>query len=69
MIFNKKEMTEEDIKHQFITPAIEDRGWERSKIAMEKAITDGMINIKFKTNRCHLDMPNWHFKFNKPAYL
>ena len=46
MIFNKKEMTEEDIKHQFITPAIEDRGWERSKIAMEKAITDGMINIK-----------------------
>ena len=46
MIFNKKEMTEEDIKHQFITPAIEERGWERSKIAMEKAITDGMINIK-----------------------
>ena len=35
MIFNKKEMTEEDIKHQFITTAIEDRGWERSKIAID----------------------------------
>lgn len=35
MIFNKKEMTEEDIKHQFITTAIEDRGWGRSKIAIE----------------------------------
>ena len=45
MILNKKEMTEEDIKHQFITPAIEGKGWEPSKIAMEKAITDGKINI------------------------
>ena len=35
MILNKKEMTEEDIKHQFITTAIEDRGWERSKIAID----------------------------------
>ena len=45
MILNKKEMTEEDIKHQFVTPAIEGKGWEPSKIAMEKAITDGKINI------------------------
>ena len=44
MILNKKEMTEEDIKHQYITPAIEKNGWEPSKIAMEKAITDGKIN-------------------------
>ncbi len=46
MILNKKEMTEEDIKHQFITPAIENKGWDPSKIAMEKRITDGKINIK-----------------------
>lgn len=46
MVLNKKEMTEEDIKHLFITPAIEVSGWEPSKIAMEKRITDGKINIK-----------------------
>ena len=46
MILNKKEMTEEDIKHQYITPAIEKNGWEPSKIAMEKAITDGKINLR-----------------------
>ncbi len=46
MILDKKEMSEEDIKHQYITPAIENNGWERSKIVMEKTITDGKINIK-----------------------
>ena len=46
MVLDKKEMTEEDIKHLFITPAIEGSGWEPSKIAMEKRITDGKINIK-----------------------
>lgn len=39
-------MTEEDIKYQYISPAIEDSGWPRSNIAMEKAITDGKINIR-----------------------
>ncbi len=46
MILDKKEMSEEDIKHQYITPAIENNGWERSKIVMEKTINDGKINIK-----------------------
>lgn len=46
MLMNKKQMTEEDIKYQYISPAIEDSGWPRSSIAMEKAITDGKINIR-----------------------
>ena len=45
MLMNKKQMTEEDIKYQYISPAIENSGWPRSSIAMEKAITDGKINI------------------------
>ena len=46
MDIDKKQLTEEDIKHLFITPTIEGRGWNPSKIAMEKAITDGKINLK-----------------------
>ena len=38
-------MTEEDIKLQFITPAIVSK-WDQSKITMETAITDGRINLK-----------------------
>ena len=35
MLMNKKQMTEEDIKYQYISPAIENSGWPRSSIAME----------------------------------
>lgn len=45
MILSKKEMTEEDIKLQYITPAIIEK-WDFSHITMETAITDGKINIK-----------------------
>ena len=38
-------MTEEDIKLQYITPAIVSK-WDRNKITMETRITDGMINIR-----------------------
>ena len=44
-IKNKIEMTEEDIKLQYITPAILSK-WDRNKITMETRITDGMINIR-----------------------
>lgn len=44
MIFDKKQMTEEDIKLNYITPAIQKQGWE-SKITMETQITDGRINL------------------------
>ena len=44
-IFSKKQMTEEDIKLQFITPAIA-ATWKLSQITMETKITDGKINLK-----------------------
>lgn len=45
MILPKHKMTEEDIKLQFITPAITSK-WNREKITMETRITDGKINLK-----------------------
>ena len=44
-ILTKAQMTEEDIKLQFITPAITAR-WPREHITMEQKITDGKINLK-----------------------
>lgn len=43
MILDKKKMSEEDIKLNYITPAIQS-GW-KSHITMETKITDGRINI------------------------
>ena len=47
MILDKKQMTEEDIKYNFITPAIQSKGWS-DKITMETQVkfTDGKINLK-----------------------
>lgn len=44
-ILPKKEMTEEDIKLQYITPAITSK-WDISKVTMETQITDGKVNLK-----------------------
>ena len=46
-ILSKKQMTEEDIKLNFITPALTSRGWQ-NKITMETKVqfTDGKINIR-----------------------
>lgn len=44
-ILSKKQMSEEDIKLQYITPAITAR-WNTKKITMETKITDGKINLK-----------------------
>ena len=47
MILNKKQMTEEDIKLNYITPAINASGWKNGiNITMETKITDGKINIR-----------------------
>ena len=43
-ILEKKQMSEEDIKLYFITPAIQ-KGW-KDHITMETKITDGRINIR-----------------------
>lgn len=45
MILTKKQMSEEDIKRQYITPAIESK-WNSKKITMETKITDGKINLR-----------------------
>ena len=45
MVLDKKQMTEEDIKLQYITPAITSK-WSIHKITMETQITDGKVNLK-----------------------
>ena len=45
MIIPKKQMTEEDIKLHYITPAIL-KGWSKNYITMETKITDGKINLR-----------------------
>ena len=44
-ILSKSRMTEEDIKLQYITPAITAK-WDIRKITMETRLTDGKVNIK-----------------------
>lgn len=44
-LFNKKKMTEEDIKHRYITPAI-DMKWKKEHVGMEHQITDGKFNVR-----------------------
>ena len=44
-IILKQNMTEEDIKLQYITPALTSK-WGRQKITMETQITDGKISLK-----------------------
>lgn len=46
-IIDKSQMTEEDIKLNYITPALLDKGW-KNKITMETAVklTDGKINLR-----------------------
>ena len=46
-LMKKCEMTEEDIKLQFITPAIEAAGWDRQRqIKMEYSFTDGRVIVR-----------------------
>ena len=44
-MLSKSQMTEEDIKLQFITPAITSK-WNIHNITMETQITDGRVNLK-----------------------
>jgi len=43
IVMNKKELTEQEIRTQFITPAIKSAGWEGMQIREEYAITKGRI--------------------------
>jgi type I restriction enzyme R subunit len=40
---NKKTLSEEEIKLRFITPALNDAGWENEHIRMEYYFTDGRV--------------------------
>ncbi|MEG2017112.1 MAG: hypothetical protein RR844_05525 [Clostridium sp.] len=41
MGFNKKSMSEEDIKMKYITPAIESSGWDiKKQVRVEYSFTD-----------------------------
>ena len=53
-VLSKNEMSEEDVKLQYITPAITTK-WDRGKISMETQITDGKINLK--GNFVHREKP------------
>ena len=44
-MISKSQMTEEDIKLNYITPAIQTKGWT-SYITMETKITDGKVNLR-----------------------
>ncbi len=44
-MLDKKQLTEEEIKLQFITPSITAK-WDLHMIGMERKITDGKINLK-----------------------
>jgi type I restriction enzyme, R subunit len=41
-------LTEEDIKHRYITPAIEKSGWEKKQFRMEYFFTDGQVLVMGK---------------------
>ena len=45
MVLDKSDMTEEDVKLQYITPAILAK-WDCGHVTMETKITDGRINLK-----------------------
>ena len=48
---DKKSLTEEDIKLQFITPAIVDKaGWNKNLIRMEYYFTDGRVIFQGKVH-------------------
>lgn len=57
-ILSKKEMSEEDIKLQYITPAILSK-WDKNRVTMETKITDGKICLN--GNFIHRDTKNAKF--------
>ena len=44
-----KKLTEEDIKHRYITPAIEQAGWTKEQVLMEYFFTDGQVLVRGNT--------------------
>lgn len=42
----KKDLSEEDIKARYITPAVEQSGWDKKQIRYEYAFTAGRIILR-----------------------
>ena len=57
--FNKKELSEEDIKNRFITPALNKSGWQNDQFRMELRVkfTDGKISID--GHKAHREKPKF----------
>ena len=50
MDVNKKSLSEEDIKNRYITPAIQNAGWENTHYRMEYYFTDGRVLIQGRSH-------------------
>lgn len=48
MDVDKKQLTEEEIKLRYITPALQKAGWSLDDISMEKYFTDGRVVVQGK---------------------
>src|SRR5699024_11433561 len=46
MNMSKRQLSEEDIKARYITPAVNDAGWDMEKIRFEYTFTDGRIIVR-----------------------
>lgn len=69
MFTDKKLMTEEDIKHRYITPAIDSK-WDKNKVRMEAQITDGKVNIQGNVDkRDKPEKANCHKNRRTPSAL
>lgn len=42
---NKSNLSEEDVKERYITPAIREKGWKPTDYRMEYEYTDGRITV------------------------
>lgn len=66
-IFDKNDKSEEDIKREYITPALETRGW-KDNITMETAVTftDGKVNLRGnRVTREHAKKADYILYINK----
>ena len=48
---NAQDLSEEDVKLRYITPAILNSRWEKKNVRMEYKVTDGRIIIENKKDR------------------
>ena len=64
----KKGLSEEDIKNQYITPALKSSGWDNAEFRMEFKITDGKISLA--GHKAHRERPKFadYVLFVEPNY-